>query len=42
MLMADGVDVEFKIEIIVGIGVDGTAEETVVFNDGISDCKLSF
>ena len=40
MLMADGVDVEFKIEIIVGIGVDGTAEETVVFNDGISEEAL--
>jgi hypothetical protein len=37
MLMAD---VESKIEIIVGIDVDGTAEETVVFNDGIVEEAL--
>ena len=37
MLMAD---VESKIEIIVGIDVDGTAEKTVVFNDGIVEESL--
>jgi len=40
MLMADGVDVESKIGIIVGIDVDGTAEKTVVFNDGIVEESL--
>jgi hypothetical protein len=37
--MADDVVVEFKIEIIVGTDVDGTARETVVFNDGMDDVE---